>query len=156
MAAEEWQGHDPRTGRQVPTGTRSVVDDLAAELVAEDDLLGRAADALIATPGGDIGPVVAAVLGVEVRAADATAQDAQANLSLGRDWLGELVDPQCIVLADNGPHGRRAHRGVVVSSAGSFGPEYTSKNRLVMAVGIANYPALGGESMGGIRTVVCC
>ena len=93
MAAKERKGHDPRTGWQAPTGPGAVVDDLAAELVAVDDRLGRVADPVIATPGRDVGPFVAAVLCMEVRSADARAQDLKANLPFCRNGLWKLVDP---------------------------------------------------------------
>ena len=63
----------------VPVGTvalaaRPVLGDLAAELVAEDDRLVRAAEAVVARPLGQVGPVVEAVARVQVRAADPAAQ----------------------------------------------------------------------------------
>jgi hypothetical protein len=52
-----------------------VVEDFTAELVAKHDRLVRAGAVGVAGPGHHVGSLVAVVAGVQIRTADATAQD---------------------------------------------------------------------------------
>jgi hypothetical protein len=72
--------------------------------VAEDHLVVRAPEPVVAEVVGQPGPLVHAVAGVQVRAADAAAQDAQAHLPLLGRRLGPLLDAQLGVLGDHGSH----------------------------------------------------
>ena len=93
----------------VPVGTslaraRPVLGDLAAELVAEDDPLVRAAEPVVAAAHRHLGPVVGAVTRVEIRPADPAAQCLQPGLALARDRVVELGDLELGVRAHDGLH----------------------------------------------------
>jgi hypothetical protein len=85
------QGDDGCAGAGRLAGAGSVVEHFAAELVAEDDRLVRAHEVGVTGLGHHVGELVAVVAGVQVRAADAAAQDVDEQLALRRRW-GRLVD----------------------------------------------------------------
>ena len=103
-AADERQGDDRRPGRHVALAARPVLGDRAGELVAEDDRLVRAAEAVVARARGEVGPVVEAVARVQVRAADAAAQHLEAHLPAPGRGLGPVDDLELGVLADDRAH----------------------------------------------------
>ena len=93
-------------GRQLLFAAGAVLGQLAGELVPEDHRLLRAAEAVVARALGQLGPVVDAGAGVEVRAADAAAQHGEADLPLRRLGFGPVDDLELGVLADDSPHPR--------------------------------------------------
>jgi hypothetical protein len=102
-----------------------MIEDLAAELVAEYDLLLRAHETVVAAAHHEVVPVVAVVACVKVRAAYSAAEDAEQDLALLRDRIRPLDDLQFGVLADDGLHLVLPLPGpaVATSSAGAF-PRY--------------------------------
>ena len=67
---------------------RAVLDDLAAELVADDDLLVGAHEVVVAGLRDHVGELVAVVARVQVRAADAAAQHVEQHLALPGSGAG--------------------------------------------------------------------
>ena len=103
---QERERDDPRAaGRRLAT-TGPVLGDLTAELVSEHDRLLGAREAVIPHAHGKLGPLIASVTGVKVRAADPTAQHLQAHLPLAGHRLGSLDDVELCVSADNRLHRR--------------------------------------------------
>ncbi len=94
-----------------------VLGDRARELVAEDERVGRAAEPVVADRGGEVGPLVDPVAGVEVGAADPAAHDLEPHLSLRRVALGQLLDAELGVVADDGLH----RPGLLGAVGGSHG-----------------------------------
>ena len=74
--------------------------------MAEDDLIVRAGEAVVAGLLGKVRPLVEAVARVQVRSADPAAQHPQADLPGTRVGLGPVGDGELGVLADDGADGR--------------------------------------------------
>ena len=74
--------------------------------MAVDHGLVRASEAVIALAHGQLGPLVRAGAGVEIGAADPTPHDAKPDLARRGHGVGQLVDAELLVLADDGLHER--------------------------------------------------
>ena len=102
--AAQRQGHHRRAGRQLAPASGPVIGDLAAELVPEDDLLVGAHEPVVAGLDHEIGELVAVVARVEVRAADAAAQDLDRDLALCGLGVREVDDLKLRTFASDRPH----------------------------------------------------
>ena len=107
--------HDARAGLELSVAARTVVDDLAAELMPEHYgiLCGRE-DLAVAHARHQFVHVGEVVTHVQVRAADAATQNAHQDLAVAGNGFRQVPDVQFRVLADDS-----FHRGV--SGAGASG-----------------------------------
>lgn len=112
---DQRQGHHVGSRGQLLAGSRAVLGDLAAELVAENDALARAHEVLVADMGHHVGQLVAAMAGVEIGSADSTAQHLQQHLPLGRLGGGEVIELQLSVPTGDGLHALTSSRRGLVS-----------------------------------------
>ena len=103
-APQQRQGNDRGAGPRGFACPGTVVDDLAAELVSEHDLLIRSHERVVARLGHHVGELVAVAARMQVRAADATPQDVDQHLALGRRRGGPIDDLQLFVGAGDRPH----------------------------------------------------
>ncbi len=94
-----------------------MLGDLAAELVSEYDLLVGATEAVVAGAGGELGPGVEPVAGVEIGATDAAAQNLEPNLPGARHRLRELHHLERSLLAADRPHRATSVRASTEASA---------------------------------------
>ncbi len=119
LGAQQREGDDGRALGNAAAGLRAALGDRPAELVAHDDGLVRAAEAVVAGLGRHVGPVVDAVAGVQVGAADPAPQHLQAQLPRAGVGRREVGDGQLGMLADDGAdHGFRPPDDVTDSHAG--------------------------------------
>jgi hypothetical protein len=90
-APQQRHGDDRCAGPRGLAGAGTVIDDLAAELVSEHDVLIRSHEGVVARFGHHVGEFVAVVARMQVRSADATLEHVEQQLPLGR-CRSRLVD----------------------------------------------------------------
>ena len=103
-AARQRQRDDRVSRRDLLAAARAVVGDLAGELMAQDDPLVGAHEAVVARLDEDVGRLVGVVACVEVGPADPAAQHVEEDLPLCRLGLLEVRDLELRVFADDRLH----------------------------------------------------
>ena len=101
---DDRQSGDQSSRRPLLATLGAVLGDLADELVAHHDVIGRAHEAVVTDLGSDVGGVVAVRAGVQIRAADPGAPHLQQHLTWA--WLRrlDLFDAQLALVTHHCPH----------------------------------------------------
>jgi hypothetical protein len=107
-SSQQRKRDDSRPGGRALAAARPMLGDFATELVAEHDRLIGASETVVADADGKLGPLIAAVTGMQVRAADPAAQHLDSHLPGSGHGLGALGHLELGALADDGFDHRRS------------------------------------------------